>query len=194
MKRILCPKCENYVVFDETKYEPGKPIVLVCNHCTKQFSIRLKPRQEKKSDNDVQPSAISPLTVNEENGNLELRQQDEGFGHITVIENTFGYKQELPLSLGDNIIGRQSKGNAVQVPIITGDPSMGRNHCVIHVKRNRQGELVYSLRDFPSLTGTFIGNKCLGKKEQMVLNNGDVVTIGATTFIVNFAEPNESEQ
>lgn len=193
MKRILCPKCENYVVFDETKYEQGKPIVLVCNHCTKQFSIRLKVRTEKQTA-PAQATGVASTAVSSEDGNLEVRQQDEGFGHITVIENNFGYKQELPLTLGDNIIGRQSKGNPIQVPVITGDPSMGRNHCIINVKRNKQGELVYSLRDFPSLTGTFIGNKCLGKKEQVILNNGDVVTIGATTFIVCFAEPNDSEQ
>lgn len=178
MKRILCPACENYVVFDETLYKPGEPIVLVCNQCTKQFAIRLRKPGVKTAPGGATSG--------------EIRESDEGYGHITVIENAFGYKQELPLAPGDNIIGRYSKGNDIEVPVITGDPSMGRNHCVVNVKRDKQGRLVYTLRDFPSLTGTFIGNKCLGKKEQVILNDGDIVTAGATTFIVNFAKPEEA--
>lgn len=41
MKRIRCPKCENYLTFDETKYTEGQSLVFVCENCKKQFSIRL---------------------------------------------------------------------------------------------------------------------------------------------------------
>ena len=41
MKRIRCPKCENYLYFDETKYSEGQSLVFECEHCGKQFSIRL---------------------------------------------------------------------------------------------------------------------------------------------------------
>jgi len=41
MKRVLCPKCENYLYFDETKYSEGQSLVFECEHCGKQFSIRL---------------------------------------------------------------------------------------------------------------------------------------------------------
>ena len=27
MKRVLCPKCENYLFFDETKYSEGQSLV-----------------------------------------------------------------------------------------------------------------------------------------------------------------------
>ena len=33
MKRIRCPKCENYLTFDETKYEEGQSLVFECVHC-----------------------------------------------------------------------------------------------------------------------------------------------------------------
>lgn len=58
MKRILCPKCENYLSFDETKYSEGQSLVFVCEHCGKQFSIRLgkskmkAPRKEEKLDEE----------------------------------------------------------------------------------------------------------------------------------------------
>lgn len=31
MKRIRCPKCENYLTFDETKYTEGQSLVFVCD-------------------------------------------------------------------------------------------------------------------------------------------------------------------
>lgn len=180
MKRFLCPKCENNIIFDETKYPAGKPIVLVCNECAKQFTIRLKDNTAKKTK-----PVLDEVT---------LREEDEGFGSITVLHNFFGYKQTLPLTMGNNIIGRQSKGLDIQVPIITTDPSLGRNHCVINVKRNKQNKLVYTIRDFPSLTGTFLMNDLLGKKEQVEMEDGAIVNVGATTFIVNFAkEETETE-
>lgn len=181
MKRILCPECDQYVVFDETKQEPGCPVGLVCRRCGHPFTLRLRKKNSPE-----------PNTAAHAKSEVAIRPTDEGFGYITVIENGFGYKQELPLAPGDNIIGRQSKGNEIQVPILTADPSMGRNHCVIRVTCGKQNEPVYTLRDFPSLTGTFVGNKCLGKNEQVRLHNGDVVTIGATTFIVNIPESGEA--
>lgn len=33
MKRVLCPKCDNYITFDETKYTEGQSLVFVCDHC-----------------------------------------------------------------------------------------------------------------------------------------------------------------
>ena len=123
MKRILCPKCENYLSFDETKYSEGQSLVFVCEHCGKQFSIRLgkskmkAPRKEEKLDEDV---------------------YKEEFGCIVVIENVFGFKQVLPLQEGDNIIGRRCVGTDINTPIETGDMSMDRRHCIINVKRNRQ--------------------------------------------------------
>ena len=35
MKRVLCPKCDNYITFDETKYTEGQSLVFVCDHCKK---------------------------------------------------------------------------------------------------------------------------------------------------------------
>ena len=53
MKRVRCPKCENYLSFDETKYTEGQSLVFVCEHCGKQFSIRLgnsKVRETQKEE------------------------------------------------------------------------------------------------------------------------------------------------
>lgn len=169
MKRVRCPKCENYLTFDETKYGEGQSLVFVCDHCKKQFSIRLgrskmpAPRKEENSD---------------ETG------LNNAFGSITVIENVFGFKQVLPLQEGDNVIGRRSIGTEINVPIETSDMSMDRRHCIINVKRDKEGEIVYTLRDAPSLTGTFLNNEILGDRDRVRIEDGAIVTIGATTFIL----------
>ena len=168
MKRVLCPKCENYLYFDETKYSEGQSLVFVCEHCGKQFSIRLGK------------SKVKALRKEE---NLE-----EEFGYITVIENIFGFKQVLPLQEGDNVIGRRCVGTVINTPIESGDMSMDRRHCIINVKRNKQGKLIYTLRDAPSLTGTFLMNEILGDKDRIRIEDGAIVTIGATTFILHTAE------
>ena len=115
-----------------------------------------------------------------------MKEPDFSCGYISVIENAFAFQQKLPLVLGDNVIGRRNKDtDGVDVPIVTSDPSMGRKHCVIHVKEEADGTLSYTVRDFPSLTGTFVGNELLGKKEQARIEDGTIITLGATTFILH---------
>lgn len=172
MKRIRCPKCENFLTFDETKYTEGQSLVFVCEHCKKQFSIRLgktgmqAPRKQEKPDGG---------------------EFDDACGSISVIENVFGFKQVLPLHEGDNVIGRRQPGAPVDVPIESSDMSMDRRHCILNVKRNREGKIVYTLRDAPSLTGTFVNNEILGDKDRVRLEDGAIVTLGATTFILKGA-------
>mgnify|MGYP000890229823 FL=1 len=124
----------------------------------------------------------------EENLEEEAESHKEEFGYITVIENVFGYKQILPLQEGDNVIGRRCVGTSINTPIESGDMSMDRRHCIINIKRNKQGKLVYTLRDAPSLTGTFLMNEILGDKDRVRIEDGAIVTIGATTFILHAAE------
>lgn len=170
MKQIFCPKCDNQLSFDETKYPVGKILVFVCPQCTAQFKIKLGRKVVRTTSGDEK----------------EVKEPDFSCGYITIIENNFGFKQDLPLVLGDNVIGRRNKDtDGVDVPIITSDPSLGRKHCIIHVKQNKQGKRIYILRDNDSITGTFLKNELLGKKEQIYLEEGDIVTIGATTFILH---------
>lgn len=173
MKRVRCPKCESYLTFDETKYGEGQSLVFVCEQCKKQFSIRLGKTQ---------------MQVPQKEEKLDEEEFKEAFGSITVIENVFGFKQVLPLQEGDNAIGRRCVGTIVNVPIDSSDMSMDRRHCIINVKRNNQGALVYTLRDAPSLTGTFLSNEVLGDRDRIRIEDGAIVTIGATTFILRAAE------
>lgn len=170
MKRIRCPKCDNYLLFDETKYTEGQSLVFVCDHCGKQFSIRLGVTKMRLPQREEHPDSTD---------------FKEAFGNIAVIENIFGFKQVIPLQEGDNIIGRRCIGTKINTPIETSDMSMDRRHCIINIKHNKQGQLIYTLRDAPSLTGTFLNNEILGDKDRIRIEDGAIITIGATTLILH---------
>ena len=103
MKRILCPKCDNYITFDETKYTEGQSLVFICEHCKKQFSIRIGKTKLK-------------ATRKEEVLDEQANKKD--CGSIVVVENVFGYKQVHPLKEGDNVIGRRNKGTEVDLRLV----------------------------------------------------------------------------
>lgn len=172
MKRVKCPKCDNYNTFDETRYAEGQQLVFVCQHCSKQFGIRLGTSKVRQ-------------TQREEVLDEQIGSQD--CGSIVVVENVFHYKQVIPLSMGDNVFGRYVRGTDINRPIETVDPSVDTKHCIIRVERNKQGKLRYILRDAPSNTGTFYMNEILRDQDRIRLEEGSIITIGATTLILRVA-------
>ena len=172
MKRVRCPKCDEFITFDETNYSEGQSLVFVCPQCGKQFGIRIgksKLRDTRKEEK------------------LDELADENGYGSIVVIENVFHYKQVIPLKFGDNTIGRYMKGSKTTAPIETNDPSIDINHCTINVSKDKKGNLKYTLRDGPSNTGTFVDNEILGDKERRVIYDGTLFTIGATSIILRAA-------
>lgn len=179
MKRVRCPKCDQFVTFDETQYEPGQSLVFQCDACGKQFGIRIgvsKLRQTQKEESQDALSMEAPAT---------------DVGSIIVIENVFHYKQVLPLQMGDNKIGRYQKGNPVNVPIETVDPSVDLWHCTISVSHDKRGRLRYQLMDANSNTGTFVDNVELKPRERRLIDDGTLFTIGATSILLKSANGDE---
>lgn len=171
MKRVRCPKCDNYITFDETRYEAGQSLVFKCDQCGKEFGIRmgvskLRETQKKENANSQESTANSP------------------YGSIVVIENVFHYKQVIPLQMGDNVIGRYQKGNPINTAFETVDPSVDLNHCTITVSRDKRGGLRYTLKDNNSNTGTFVGDVELSPRERRVIEDGTLFTLGATSIIL----------
>ena len=132
MKRVRCPKCDHYIIFDETKYTEGQSLVFQCEECGKQFGIRI---------------GVAKLKATQKEDNPDEQANEGGCGSIVVIENVFHFKQVIPLQMGDNVIGRYQKGNPINTAFETVDPSVDLNHCTINVSRNKRGELCYTLAD-----------------------------------------------
>lgn len=173
MKRVKCPKCDSYITFDETQYTAGEQLVFECTECRRQFAIRLG-------------ASRLHATRREEVIDEEAHRQE--LGQVIVVENVFHYKQALPLVMGDNVFGRYVRGTSINQPIETVDPSIDTRHCIIRVQRNKQGRLQYILRDAPSNTGTFYMNSILRNQDRIRLEEGSIITIGATTLILRVAE------
>ena len=45
MKKVLCPRCDNYLTFDETKYQGVGIIYFHCTYCGKKFGVRLGSKE-----------------------------------------------------------------------------------------------------------------------------------------------------
>ncbi len=169
MKKVRCPKCNSYTIFDETRYEPGQRLVFVCSNCSKQFAIKTPASSPAKEEED--PS-----------------EGEGSVGSVIVVENAFHFRQEIPLDMGDNVFGRYVYGTNVNKPIETVDPSVDTRHCIIRVQRGKDGSLQYILRDAPSGTGTFYMNDILRDQDRVRLEDGSVITIGATTLILKLED------
>lgn len=174
MKRIRCPKCDEAIQFDETNYEPGRILVFVCPACNKQFKIRMP-----------KPKPTDELT--------EEEYEEPVRGKLVVIENAFHFKQEIPLYAGENVVGRYVKGTKANAAIKTVDPSIDTTHCIITVRVKADGQVQFILRDAPSNTGTFLQNEILADKDRVIINDGDIITIGATTLILRTQLDDEEE-
>lgn len=164
MKRIRCPKCDEAIPFDETRYEAGSVLVFECPECHKRFKLRIPERRTAVQAAD---EAENPV-----------------FGKLIVLENAFHFWQEIPLRAGDNVVGRTIKGTQANAAFKTVDPSVDPVHCIVHVTPLPGGTARFTLRDAPSNTGTFLHNTLLGNKERAEISDGDIITIGATTLIL----------
>jgi len=181
MKRVRCPKCDHYIIFDETRYEAGQSLVFKCDECGREFGIRIGVSKLKNTQKEEQP---------------DEQENAEGCGSIVIIENVFHYKQVIPLRMGDNVIGRYQKGNAANCTFETVDPSVDLNHCTLNVSRDKRGGLHYTLFDNNSNTGTFVGDVELQPRERRIISDGTLFTLGATSIILRTAdsEENHSQQ
>ncbi len=176
MKRVRCPKCDHFIIFDETQYTEGQSLVFQCPECNKQFGIRM---------------GVSKLRDRQKDENPDEQANEKGFGSIVVIENVFHYKQVIPLQWGDNVIGRYQKGNPANCTFETVDPSVDLNHCTVNVSRDKRGNLRYTLSDNNSNTGTFVGDVELLPRERRIIEDSTLFTLGATSIILRVAEEDQ---
>jgi len=67
MKKIRCPKCKNFIIFDETKHTTGQRLSFNCPTCNKQFSIKYGVSTNK----DNLPQLSKDKSLGTQSSNLE---------------------------------------------------------------------------------------------------------------------------
>lgn len=169
MKKLKCPDCGHVLSFEPEKFVAGQKILFVCEECGKKFGIRF---------------GLSKLKDNTTDEQEETRAGNSPYGKIVAIETKYSFRQEIPLQLGDNTIGRKMRGNKINCPIDTGDLTMDLSHCVINVSKGKNGKLKYVLRDGPSNTGTFLSGERIGQQERRNIEPGAMINIGVTTIML----------
>lgn len=179
MKRIRCPKCDEPITFDDSLYTPGRILVFECPDCRKQFKIRVNAKVPVPAETPEDEDAEAERTP---------------LGYFVVIENAFHLRQEVLLYEGENAIGRHVRGTMANAAFKTVDPSVDTTHCHITVSVNKQGIAKFVLRDGPSGTGTFLMNEILGPRDRVTIEDGSIITIGATTLILREGLPGEDEE
>lgn len=182
MKRIRCPKCDEPILFDDSLYTPGRVLVFECPDCRKQFKIRVADKA----------GAPRPASFTE-TADEESETERTPLGYLVVIENAFHLRQEIPLYEGENLVGRHVRGTKAGAAFKTVDPSVDTTHCRITVTVNRQGTPRFVLRDGPSGTGTFLMNEILGPRDRVTIEDGAIITLGASTMILREGQPEEEE-
>ena len=111
VKRVRCPKCDNYITFDETRYVEGQTLVFECPECHRQFGIRigtstlLKTRKQEKLEQQQDTQALNAKNTSEQNvAAPDASPADAGTapaadapavdcGTVVVVENVFHYRQ-----------------------------------------------------------------------------------------------------
>ena len=169
MKRLKCPQCGNQIMFNPADFIAGQKVMFVCESCGRKFGIRF---------------GLSKLKDNPTDAEEETRAGNAPYGKIVAIEGKFSFRQEIPLQLGDNVIGRKMRGNNINCPIDSGDLTMDLSHCAINVSKSKNGSLKYVLRDGPSNNGTFLAGERIDPKEQRNIESGALLNIGATTIML----------
>ena len=79
MKRVFCPKCDNQLSFDETKYPEGKVLAFVCPQCGAQFKIKLGRKVVKTATGEEK----------------EVKEPDFSCGYIVFFDGSFNVQENV---------------------------------------------------------------------------------------------------
>lgn len=176
MKFIVCPFCKSHLGQDRfpRSRRSGGRVVMLCPTCRRRLAFTIREEEAQASQNNAEKGERNLSGASVETGIL-----------LHVIENVFGYDADFILDQGINRVGRYNDKNSIlEVPVRTSDPSMDRNHCLITVQKHPSNGLLEAvIMDDDSMTGTFINTRELDPGEKHLLQDGDVITLGATSII-----------
>jgi pSer/pThr/pTyr-binding forkhead associated (FHA) protein len=88
----------------------------------------------------------------------------------------------IRLQRGVNTIGRNASSPKASIVLNTKDSFMSRRHIIIDLIMKSDGTFKHNLSDADSQNGTWHNGEKLEKGDTIVLNPGDTVRLGHTTF------------
>lgn len=171
-KYIICPYCKKRIEFEliRVSMDKNRHVSMPCPGCKRRLAFTLQDERTKE---------VRQTTKQTARGDQELQP----LAILHVVENVFGFAADFPLYAGLNRVGRYNdKHTDLEVAIRSADPSLDRNHTLITVEETSEG-VVSIIMDDDSMTGTFLNARELTPGEKHRLEDGDVITLGATSLI-----------
>ena len=125
MKRVRCPRCDQYTFFDETKYESGQSLVFQCPQCGKEFGIRL---------------GVSKLKNTRKEENIEEEAKEHNGEYVTNEKEKLAEKTEYDF---DTL---KEEFSAITGELMNKDPKVGPRIVAIVDKYLGKGKKVQNLQ------------------------------------------------
>lgn len=174
---ICCPYCGHTLSLNISGLDNDTAERIICDQCRKPLAL-YKQRAKALLHTERGVKAVS----------VEDAQFSDDSIYLEFIENEFAPTQKLQVPLGKSVLGRHNPKSTADIQVMTGDPSMDRNHSILFL--DNKGWL--SIMDNDSMTGTFVNGLELDPGERRRLTDGDVLTLGATSVIIHL--PDEDEE
>lgn len=167
-----CNKAYKTKVLDHYK---GKHITLTCPNCKNKSIIFI-------------PVSVQKEKISQESNSQKKNDQGVKIFQINariLVNNTLGSKkQSFLIKFGENIVGRKTKGNTIDIPIETNDRFMGRKHCIIVAReRNDSKSLYYTLKELDAKNKIILNGRLVESDEEILLAKGDELILGTTKIL-----------
>jgi pSer/pThr/pTyr-binding forkhead associated (FHA) protein len=181
--------CKKKARVNEDNLNAAMPIV-VCPHCGAKNRIpSAVPKPNPNNGAPTDKGKTVPIFNNAESSQASSPQSSnpQELGWIIIHDENVKTKT-YPLSMGKNVIGRNSDSTVAEVTlrVDTMDNYMSRNHCVLDVSKNKNGTYDYVLSDRKSLNRTFVNGKsvAISTQDEVYLRDADCIQIGRTKVIL----------
>lgn len=182
--KFKCQKCNSLtsVKIDFLLPYSGKLVVINCANpsCGAQTKIQVPDYNNYLSLKSQSPEdEIAPTEI------PSSQKNSYHFVKLKVLQNQKTEEQSFILKMREQSIGRLSlvfNDFKPDVPIITNDRKISKNHFQIIQTKNQFGDTEAILKDEQSANGTFVNESTvpLTHSEQIYLCNGDRIRIGDT--------------
>lgn len=164
---ITCPSCKQVFVRRVDKKNAGKQLRCKCDHCGQGIRANIPLLTEKTHIDEELSDSHLKLFLSTEGDNPKTKPQSF---QISADSTTIGRKPTNGETLAD-------------VEVVTADMTMSRIHAIIRKVKN----IGFTISNPLGRTnGIFIGNESkLDGYTEVYLEDGDVIRMGETKFLVN---------
>ena len=186
---ITCKQCSTRL----SVTSQGSPFVK-CATCGYPNPVKLPPGAAR--NNQMPPSPGSGNSgINSDSTPPPKAKPSINEAGWLIVHDENAPVQTYPLRIGKQIIGRKNSGLPCDIMIVTQDPYMSRNHCLLEVRPARSGGYDYLVSDVKmsngkpenmSSNGTFVNafSKPLQPSDMVYLNDGDTIQLGQTKVVI----------